>query len=82
MVDIDDEDDESAATARFLPGTLARFAGGLSWPRIHDLTNGRRRTWLRAAVARAEADGLLEWAKADRQWVLTEAGRVSVRSIS
>lgn len=80
--DLDDDEDESCATARLRPGTLARFANGLSWPRIHDMTNNRRRTWWRAAVAEAENRGLLEWRKDERQWWLTAAGKAHVRGVS
>lgn len=82
-VDIDDEEDESAATARLAAGTLARFVGGMTWAMIHaQLSFNRRRSWWRSAVADAEERGLLEWNRESRMWSLTDAGREHVRSIS
>lgn len=81
-LDIEDEDDESVAGARLKPGTLARFAEGLTWRGIYDMTGGRRRTWWRAAVVEAEQRGLLEWSRETRMWTLTEAGREHVRNVT
>lgn len=64
------------------PGTLARFADGLSWFQILDITAGHRAEWWRLAIADSEERGVLEWDRARKVWRLTDAGRVSVRSVS
>lgn len=64
------------------PGTLARFAHGLSWPHILDLTAGRGKRWWLEAIMDAEDRGLLTWDRDRLVWVLTDAGRELVRSVA
>ncbi len=63
-------------------GTLARFAPGLDWPGIRALDRSVGPTLWRNAIASAEERGLIEWDREERMWVLTDAGREAVRSVS
>ncbi len=63
-------------------GTLARFATGLSWRAILDITAGHQKAWWRCAVADSEDRGLLEWDRAERVWRLTPLGRCVVRDVA
>ncbi len=64
------------------PGSLAPFAGGLSWRAIHALDVSHGTTWWRCAVADAEQRGLLEWDRMRRVWTLTADGYDAVRDVS
>lgn len=62
-------------------GTLARFADGMTWEQILEMTAGKRAAWWRMAVADAETRGLLVWDRSTR-WILTPVGRAVTRGVS
>lgn len=67
------------AAGRLSVTTLACFDGGLAWPEIHKLTNGRGISWWTEMVGYAEDEGLLRWDAPHRCWRLTDLGRDYVR---
>lgn len=70
------------AAARLDAGTLARFARPLTWAEILELDRRVRSLWWTYALGDAEDRGLLRWLKAQRAWVLTDAGRDAVRGVA
>lgn len=67
---------------------LGRFADGLTWRAILDITGGHCAEWWRGVVVQAEEDGLLAWHREKHRhgvrqppgvWKLTDAGRQFVR---
>ncbi len=68
--------------ARLTAGTLARFAGGLTWPSVLSLDGERTRGWWRMALAEAEERRMLAWSRGKGRWILTPAGRAATRGVS
>jgi hypothetical protein len=68
-------------SARLEPGTLARFAPGLSWEQIRALDGSNSEGWWRHAIADAERR-LLVWSRFYGVWRLTPAGRAVTRGVS
>jgi hypothetical protein len=68
-------------SARIEAGTLARFAPGLTWEQIRELSS-HSEGWWRHAIADAEERGLLVWARGDKVWRLSPAGRGVTRVVS
>lgn len=62
------------------PGTLARFATGITWPEMLALRSNPK--WWRRVILRAEDDGFIRWDKKRRAWFLTEAARPAVRHVA
>lgn len=69
-------------SARLEPGTLARFAPGLTWADIAKLDGGHSEGWWRHALADAEERRLLVWSRGEGTWCLTPAGRAVTRNVS
>lgn len=74
--------DEDRERVRLSVGTLARFAEGIGWDRIHSLDPSHGTQWWRQAVADSEERGLIAWDRRMRVWRLSDAGRAVVRSVS
>ena len=73
---------ERAKSHELAEGTLARFAEGLGWDRIHALDPTRGMAWWRCAVADGEHRGLLRWDRQMQVWRLSDEGRAVVRGVS